>query len=99
LSVKPQDIPNVCQNISPLLNKPANKLIISIAAGIPREWYFRWFEEKYYESHFMRIMPSYFLDQGLSIIGIDCTRQAFDKHRHMLDNMFNPNYIYHCYTI
>jgi len=97
LSVKPNDIPHVCQQLSPLLDQKPNKLVISVAAGIPREWYFKWFAREHYENHFMRLMPSYFLDQGLSILGLDCTRQAYDIHRHVIDKMFNPSYIHHCH--
>lgn len=99
LSVKPMDIPKVCKQIGPIVNRDPNKLVISVAAGIPHDWYFNWFDDTVHRTNVVRIMPTYFVGQNESILGVECDFETYDLHKSRLMTMFNPKTIYHCSSI
>lgn len=96
LSVKPTDMPEVCNRIADFVydtdKLEQKKLIISVAAGIPDFWYYKWFAP----DKFIRLMPNYFLPNKTSIMGIQCTEKAYHLHRNRVSHLFSPGYLYRC---
>lgn len=101
ISVKPDDIPLVCEQVGLLLNNQSNtkndKLVLTVAAGIPRESYARWFNSTVYEYNFARIMPSYFINQSGSILGINHSTKIYHSHKKHIYSLFKPGYMIHCH--
>src|SRR3990167_588824 len=99
LSVKPADITGLCKRISSIINSNPRKLIVSVAAGIPHDRYFDWFDRIIHGSNVIRIMTTYFIDQEQSILGVQCDFNTYWSHEQKLRNMFNPEILHYCSSV
>lgn len=93
VSVKPKDVFQVCQRISNIVNQDDKKLVISVAAAIPYHWYDRWFKP----DNFIRLMPTCFVKNKGSMLGIQCSDKSYDLHLNHLQQLFKAH-MYRCLT-